>query len=89
MPTFYTEELDIYADEFLSACNDHDKEEIIDILIEEEYLKKDCRLNQQSKKYNYSISEANFEESLDKLRGRWNMLTSEEEQLIIKLASRF
>lgn len=89
MPTFYTEELDIEVDEYLSACNNQDKEEIIDILIEEEYLKKDCRLNQQSKQYNYSISEANFEESLDRLRGKWNMLTSEEEQLIIKIASRF
>ena len=89
MPTFYTEELDIDADEFLSACKDHDKEEIIDILIEEQYLKKDCRLNNQSKQYNYSIVEAQFEESLSKLSGKWNMLTSEEEQLIIKLASRF
>lgn len=89
MPTFYTEELDIDADEFLSACKDRDKEEIIDILIEEQYLKKDCRLNNQSKQYNYSIVEAQFEEALNKLSGKWNMLTSEEEQLIIKLASRF
>lgn len=89
MPTFYTEELDIDADEFLSACRPRDKEEIIDILIEEQYLKKDCKLNNQSKQYNYSIVEAQFEEALEKLSGKWNMLTSEEEQLIIKLASRF
>ena len=89
MPTFYTEELDIDADEFLSACKNRDIEEIIDILIEEEWIKKDARLQVPSKQYNYSIVEAQFEEALEKLSGKWNMLTSEEEQLIIKLASRF
>lgn len=87
MPTFYAEDIDIDADEFLSSCNDRDKEELIDALIEDGYLKKDCR--EDFKDYNYSVSEAHFVEALDKLRSKWNMLTKEEEEFIIKIANRF
>lgn len=89
MPTFYAEDIDIDVDEFLNECSRREKEEIIDILIEEEWIKKDARLQVPSKQYNYSIAEADFEQALEKLKGKWNMLTSEEEQIVIKLASRF
>lgn len=89
MPTFYAEDIDIDVDEFLNGCSRREKEEIIDILIEEEWIKKDARLQVPSKQYNYSIAEADFEQALEKLKGKWNMLTSEEEQIVIKLASRF
>lgn len=87
MPTFYAEDIDIDADEFLSYCNDRDREELIDALIEGGYLKKDCK--EDFKDYNYSVSEAHFVEAVDKLRSKWNMLTQEEEELIIKIANRF
>jgi hypothetical protein len=87
MPTFYAEDIDIDADEFLSSCNDRDREELIDALIEGGYLKKDCK--EDFKDYNYSVSEAHFVEAVDKLRSKWNMLTQEEEELIIKIANRF
>ena len=54
MPTFYAEDIDIDADEFLSYCNDRDREELIDALIKGEYLKKDCK--EDFKDYNYSVS---------------------------------
>jgi hypothetical protein len=51
MPTFYSEDIDIDVDEFLSACDHRDKEELITALIEDGYLKKDCRAG--FKNYNY------------------------------------
>jgi hypothetical protein len=87
MPTFYAEDIDIDADEFLSACNDRDKEELIDALIKEGYLKMDCR--EDFKELGHSVSESFFEESLNKLRGKWNSLTQEEESLILSIAKRF
>jgi hypothetical protein len=87
MPTFYAEDIDIDADEFLSYCNDRDREELIDALIKGGYLKKDCK--EDFKDYNYSVSEAHFVEAVDKLKNKWNMLTQEEEELIIKIANRF
>jgi hypothetical protein len=87
MPTFYAEDIEIDVDKFLSSCNDRDKEELIDALIEEGYLKKDCR--EDFKDYNYSVSESHFVEALDKLRSKWNMLTKEEEEFILKIANRF
>jgi hypothetical protein len=87
MPTFYAEDIEIDVDKFLSSCNDRDKEELIDALIEEGYLKKDCR--EGFKDYNYSVSESHFVEAIDKLRSKWNMLTKEEEEFILKIANRF
>lgn len=87
MPTFYAEDIDIDADEFLSACNHRDKEELIITLIEDGYLKKDCRAGFRD--YNYSVSEAMYVEAIDKLRNKWNRLTKEEEEFIINISKRF
>jgi hypothetical protein len=38
MPTFYTEDLDIYVDKFLDTCNDREIEQVIKWLREEEYI---------------------------------------------------
>jgi len=87
MPTFYPENIDIDVDEFIAACNGRDIEQLIDALIDSGDLKQDCR--EDFKDYNYSISEAHFVEAVDKLRSRWNMLTSEEEETILKIVNRF
>ncbi len=90
MPTFTQEvEVNIDVEEFIDNCSQYNKEWLIKLLIEEGLIKSDSKINESSKQYNYSIAEAQFEEALNKLSGKWNMLTSEEEQLIIKLASRF
>jgi hypothetical protein len=86
MPTFYAEDVDIDIDKFLSACSSRETEELIDALIEDGYLIKNCRAN--STLYD-SVSESFFEEALRKLHGKWNMLTQEEEEIILKIASRF
>ena len=89
MPKFYQQSefyVDVDVDEFLSACNARDTEELIDALIEDGYLKKDCRVDDYEV---YSPSESFYQEALDKLNGKWNMLTKEEEETILKIASRF
>jgi len=77
--------VDVDVDEFLDACNSQEKEEIVDALIEDRYLKKDCRETFES----YSPSEAFYQEAIKKLNGKWNMLTKEEEETILNIAKRF
>jgi len=87
MPTFYAEDIDIIVDEFLSACSSREKEELIDALIEDGYLKENCKVD-----YKYellSVPESFYIDAIDKIKGRWNMLTQEEEEIILKIASRF
>lgn len=90
MPTF-TQEVEVHIDveEFIDSCSQYNKDWLIKLLIEDGLIKSDSRINESSKQYNYSIAEADFEQALDKLKGKYNMLTSEEEQIVIKLASRF
>jgi tRNA A37 threonylcarbamoyladenosine dehydratase len=87
MPTFYAEDIDIIVDEFLSACSSREKEELIDALIEDGYLKENCKVD-----YKYellSVPESFYIDAIDKIKGKWNMLTQEEEEIILKIASRF
>lgn len=88
MPTFYpdVEDINVDPEEFLSACDTRETEELIDALIEGGYLKKNCRPSYDE---SYSPSESFYQEALDKLNGKWNMLTKEEEELILKIANRF
>jgi hypothetical protein len=92
MPKFYEYrdievDVDIDIDEFLDKCNNREKDELIYALIEDGYLKKDCRRNFEE--VDYSPTEAQFVEAVDKLRNKWNMLSQEEEQLILNIANRF
>lgn len=85
MPTFYAEDVDIDVDEFLSSCSSDEIEEIIEALIEDGHISE-----QHREKYTLlSATESQFEEALNKLHNKWNMLTQEEEQAILKIASRF
>ena len=89
MPKFYKQTevyTDVDADEYLYACSAKETEELIHALIEDGYLKKDCRVDDYEV---YSPSESVYQEALDKLNGKWNMLTKEEEEIILKIASRF
>jgi hypothetical protein len=39
--------------------------------------------------YVVSVAESFYVEAINKLKTKWNMLTQEEEELIIKIANRF
>jgi hypothetical protein len=92
MPKYYEYEevsvtIDIDINDFLDRCDSSEKEELIDALIEDGYIKKNCRVEYEDQ--SYSISESFYQQALDKLNGKWNMLTQEEEQIILKIANRF
>ena len=89
MPTFYADDYDIDPDEYLSACSYREKEEIIDSLIEDGYLKKDCRTSDPNNPSIRAFDEQEFEDALLKLSGKWNMISLEESNLIVNLAKKF
>lgn len=82
MPKFEAE-LDIDPEEYVDRCSDKEKRELAALLLQQGY-----ELTKESHKGN-SISEQEFEEHLYALKGKWNLLTSEEEQTIKNVAKRF
>lgn len=87
MPYFdYDGSVDVDVDDFLSACDRHDIEDIIDALEEDGYIKPSQRITESA---GLSAPEAIFEEALSKLHGKWNQLTKEEEEIIMIISKRF
>lgn len=89
MPTF-TQDVEVHIDveEFIDECSDYNKEWLIKLLIEDGYLKENCRVQQPDPSLPSNPSEYFYNEAIDKLSGRWNMLTREEEDTILKIANR-
>lgn len=90
MPKFYKQtevcvETEVDIDDFLNACSSKDIDELVDALIEDGHISEKAKLSYDC----YSAAEAYFEEALEKLKGKWNMLTQEEEEIILKIANRF
>ena len=85
MPRFYVDEsIYVDVDEFLDKCSLDEIEEVIDWLKEGSFtLDKNIDLTQMSG------VEVTYEEALTKLHGKWNRLSKEEEDFILKLGSKF
>ena len=89
MPYFnniIVDDVEIDVDEFIDQCSPSEIEDIIDALIDMGELKDYSR---SKSKYAFHISESEFEEALQKLSGKWNQLSSEEEESILSIAKRF
>jgi hypothetical protein len=87
MPTFYNStemDTDITVDEFLDACDSDDKQEIINALIEDGYIKHDDLVEDKT-----TVNEQSYESMIYKLHGKYFSLTQEEEAILSKIASRF
>jgi hypothetical protein len=84
MPRFDVNE-DIDVDEFLSACDSGDIEELIEALIENG----DLEMKDFIDRSRMSAGEKIFEEHLSSISGRWNQLTQEEEETILKIGAKF
>jgi DNA-binding winged helix-turn-helix (wHTH) protein len=86
MPYFdYSGDIEIDVDEFLSALNDRERQELIDTLVEDGYI-----INQNSNiDKTFSYGEWEIENALNKLHGKYHNLTKEEEEAIIKISKRF
>lgn len=76
----------INIDDFLDSCGTRDIEYIIEYLIEGGHINEEAL---DEKKNITGICEDEFEEALKKLRGKWNMLTKEEENYIVNISKRF
>jgi hypothetical protein len=78
--------VDVDIDDVLWNLSSHDKQELVDDLYEEGYVPKEIEKKENPP---VSVGESFFNEALDKLRGKWNMLTDEEETIIINISKRF
>lgn len=86
MPTFYGDQLEISVPEFLNACSSSEKQELIRLILG----KNRNQLNKSYKEFEkMSVGEELFEENLYALHGKWNVLSNEEENTIVKIAKRF
>lgn len=87
MPDFdYDGWVKVDVDDFLSACDKYEIQEIIDALEEDGYIRPSQRIKKPT---GLSAAEALFEEALSKLQGKWNRLTKEEEKIITDISKRF
>ena len=88
MPYFdYDGEIHVHVDDFLSACRSNEIKELILALVEDGHLTKFSL-----KTLNVSglcAAESEFEDALDKLHGKWGVLSKEEEEIIMKISKRF
>lgn len=90
MPTFRENvevEMSINPEHYVKGCNEYSKNRLIDALIEDGCLSEYCR-----PAYQYELlspPESFYVMAINKLKDKWNMLTQEEEELIIKIANRF
>ena len=87
MPYFdYEGDINIDVDDFISACDSRDIKDLIEALVEDGHLPKsvlETEVNNVA-----GVAESEFENALDNLRGKWNRLTTEEEEIIVKISKR-
>jgi len=92
MPTFYVEDIDIEPYEYVSQCSYSDIKELIGELIDKGYLppsiKNMISKKDKGEKPGFHPSEAVYEEAIDKLHGKYAVLTQEEEEIILKITNR-
>jgi hypothetical protein len=79
-------DIDIDIEEFVDACNKREIDELIDYLVECEYLPPTMLSEVISSK---TFSEKDFEEKLSKIANNRFLLSDEELELIEKIANRF
>lgn len=76
-------DVEIEVDEFLDECSEDEVEDVVKWLRENGHLK-DADFYQK-----FNAVESIYEEALDKLHGKWNRLSHEEETAILKIANKF
>lgn len=84
MPDFYVDDVSIDPDEFVSACNSRDLNELVDELVDRGLVIRKA-VETEARGYDEQV----YEEAVEKLFGRWNMLTHAESEFITNLAKRF
>jgi hypothetical protein len=85
MPTFYTEDLDIDVDEFISSCTGYEIDQLIKALIEDGHIKPNA-INNEDK---LGFTESEFFRKLDKLKGVYYNIDSEDLEFIDKMLKKY
>ena len=78
-----TVDFDVEVKDFLEDCDTSEIDEVIDWLKENRHIK-DTHTDRQ-----VCAAESEFIEALDKIYTKWNVLSKEEETIILNLAKRF
>lgn len=79
-------DVDVDMDDILWSLSSYEKQQLVDDLYDDGYTPK--KLEKELDPPSHA-AEFEFNEALNKLKGKWNMLTAEEEQIIIKISKRF
>lgn len=90
MPTFYQDveaEVEIEIEEFVDALSNSEKQELIDYLVDENYITSQNKIS--ASKNNLTLQQQEFENALENLKQNRLRLSNEEESLIIRIANRF
>jgi hypothetical protein len=86
MPRFdVNEDIEVEVDDFLYECDSEDIKKLIEALIENG----DLEMKNFVDHSRMSANEQIFEEHLSSISGRWNQLTQEEEETILKIGAKF
>ena len=87
MPDFSTE-IDIYVDEFWNECSRSEKNELIDLLVEEGHVTRvpNSSINDEIQKP--SLIEIEWNDMIDKLSELRQRITVEEEEMIKNLVNK-
>jgi len=84
MPEFYVDNIDISPSEFVDQCSSKEIDQLIEILVEDEFITNDMIINIG----NQTPDEVLFANALIKLGGNKHRLTNEEEKIIMQIANR-
>ena len=86
MPEFnYDGYVDIDPSDYVDACSDSEIEDLIECLIDYDYLKNTTKKVDEQE----SVMEWEFNQIIEKITSNYIRLTSEEEEMLRKIASRF
>jgi hypothetical protein len=88
MPEF-TAEIDIDPSEYIDSCSKREKDRLIEILIEDGHIEENQLTINDNKVRKPNINDKIFFDSLEKLSKCRDLLTSEEQEYINKLADKF
>lgn len=88
MPDFSTE-IDIYVDEFWNECSRSEKNELIDLLVEEGHVIRVPNSSLDDEKQKPSLIEIEWNDMIDKLSNLRQRITIDEEQTIKALVEKY
>lgn len=88
MPDF-SAEIDIYVDEFWNECSRSEKNELIDLLVEEGHVIRVPNSSLDDEKQKPSLIEIEWNDMIDKLSDLRQRISIEEEQTIKALVEKY